>query len=165
MSENTFKDELLKQNGKSAVDEEVSRLHRIIESEQRRFRRLVFWTVAVWAVWILMISVALVVPMVQARLNPPPVNSPSMPVSPPPVDHSTGGGRAALGMAMGVLLVGAFLGLPLAGVVLAVMVIVTRRTVSLNQVRASLAAIEAQLQMLGAPRTSDSGAVKERPPH
>ncbi len=45
----------------------------------------------------------------------------------------------------------AFLGLPVAGIVLAIMLITSRRTASLNQVRASLASIDAQLRMLGAP--------------
>lgn len=152
MSEETFKSELLRQNGKSAVDEEVSRLHGIIAGEQRRVRRLAFWTIAVWAVWILMISLSLVMPMVfysLARANPP-AHATTMPVAPPPAHHAAGGAQAAAAMIVGLLMVGALLGLPIAGVVLAVMLIVTRRTASMNQVRASLAAIDAQLRALGA---------------
>ena len=158
MTENTFKSELLKQNGQSSVDEEVSRLHRIVQVERRRVRRLVFWTVAVWAIWITMISVSLVVPMVLSRTNPP--GSTTMPATPPPAHHPAGGGQAALGIIFGVLMVGAFLGLPLAGVVLVLMLIVTRRTASMNQVRASLAAIDAQLRQLGAPGLPGSAGGK-----
>ena len=160
MTENTFKSELLKQNGQSAVDEEVSRLHRIVQGERRRVRRLVFWTVAVWAVWITMISVSLVVPMVLSRTNSPAPASTTMPATPPPAHHPAGGGQAALGIIFGVLMVGAFLGLPLAGVVLVLMLIVTRRTASMNQVRASLAAIDAQLRQLGAPGLPGSAGGK-----
>lgn len=160
MPDNPFKYELLKQNGKSAVDEEVSRLHQIVAAEQRRFRRLVFWTIAVWAVWILMISLSLVVPMVQAHINGPPPHPTTMPVAPPAAPHPAAGGHAWLGMILGVLIVGAFLGLPVAGVVLAILLVVTRRTVSMNHLRASLAAIEAQLRMLGAARSAGSGGAQ-----
>ena len=62
MNENTLKHELLKQNGKSAVDEEVGRLTRS-SRPRARVRRLAWWTIGVWAVWFLMISLSLVVPM------------------------------------------------------------------------------------------------------
>lgn len=158
MSENTFKSELLKQNGKSAVDEEVSRLHRTIEAEQRRVRRLVWWTIGVWVIWILMISVSLVVPIVLSRTNAPPPAATALPISPPPAHHPIHSGwEAALGVIVGVLIVAAFFGLPVAGVILVLMLILTRRTASMNQIRASLAAIDAQLRQLGAPglKTSD----------
>ncbi|HEX5243539.1 MAG TPA: hypothetical protein VFW23_09795 [Tepidisphaeraceae bacterium] len=161
MSENTFKSELLKQNGKSAVDEEVSRLHRTIEAEQRRVRRLVWWTIGVWLIWILMISVALVVPMVQAHSNRPPANVTTVPVVSAPV-HAPAhhGGNPLVGMIFGVLTVGAFFGLPVAGVILVLMLILTRRTASMNQVRASLAAIDAQLRQLGAAGLGTSNVPK-----
>lgn len=161
MSENTFKSELLKQNGKSAVDEEVSRLHRTIEAEQRRVRRLVWWTIGVWLIWILMISISLVVPMVQAHMNRPLANVTTMPVSSsPPVHAPARGGNVLLGAIMGVLIVAAFFGLPVAGVILVLMLILTRRTASMNQIRASLAAIDAQLRQLGAAGLGNSKVPK-----
>ena len=159
MTENSFKSELLKQNGKSAVDEQVSRLHGIIAAEQRRVRRLARWTIAVWAVWILMISLSLVVPMVAyqaSRSSGPPGQATTMPVAPPPVHHASGGFQTALALVMGIVMIGALLGLPIAGVVLVVMLIVSRRTASMNQLRASLAAIDAQLRMLGAQALPNS---------
>ena len=159
MTEKTFKSELLKQNGQSAVDQEVSRLHGMIDAERRRVRRLALWTIAVWALWILMISLSLVVPIVAyqaAGKTPLPAGATTMPVTPPPTHQSPRSAHPAVTLVMGVLIVGAFLGLPIAGVVLAIMLIVSRRTASLNQVRASLAAIDAQLRALGAPGTSDA---------
>lgn len=161
MSENTFKSELLKQNGKTAVDEEVSRLHRTIEAEQRRVRRLVWWTIGVWLIWILMISVSLVVPMVLSRTNAPPPTATTLPINPPPAHHPIHSGwEAALGMIVGVLIVAGFFGLPLAGVILVIMLVLTRRTASMNQIRASLAAIDSQLRQIGAPGLGSSNVPK-----
>ena len=162
MSENTFKNELLKQNGKSAVDEEISRLHKTIEAEQRRVRRLVWWTIGVWVIWILMISIALVVPMIQSRINTPPAHSTTMSVNSPAV-HSPAhsGGNPLPGAIVSVLIVAAFFGLPIAGVILVLMLILTRRTASMNQIRASLAAIDAQLRQIGAPCLNASDVQKK----
>ena len=88
----------------------------------------------------------------RAGRNPPPANVTTMPSSPSPAPaQRPGSAHPAVALVMGVLIVGAFLGLPIAGVVLAIMLIVSRRTASLNQVRASLGVIEAQLRALGAP--------------
>ncbi len=56
MSENTLKYELLKLHGKSAVDEEVSKLHIIMDAEHREVRRLTRWTIGVWAVWFALLA-------------------------------------------------------------------------------------------------------------
>jgi len=146
MSEPTFKSELLKQNGKAAVDEEVSRLRNIIAAEQRRVRRLAFWTIGVWAVWFLMISLSLGIPVIMAHSAGP---QPAMTV--PVANHSPSGVAAVFAGVFAILYIAAFLGLPVAGIVLVIMLIVSRRTASLNQVRAGLASIDAQLRMLGAP--------------
>ena len=161
MSENIFKNELLKQKGKSAVDEEVSRLHRTIEAERRRVRRLVWWTIGIWLIWTLMISVALVVPMVQAHTNRPTANATTLSASSAPVHlQAHSGGNALLATIIGVLIVAAFFGLPIAGIILALMLILTRRTASMNQIRASLAAIDAQLRQFGAAGIGNSDAPK-----
>lgn len=151
MSENTLKHELLKQNGKSAVDEEVGRLHAIIEAEGRRVRRLAWWTIGVWAIWFLMISLSLVVPMIAyqaARAQGPAMTQPA--TQPAVVPHPPGPATTVFAGIMGVVLVAAFLGLPVAGIVLAIMLIFARRSASMNQIRASLGAIDAQLKALGA---------------
>jgi hypothetical protein len=159
MSENPLKNELLKQNGKSPVDQEVSRLHAIIAAEERRVRRLTFWTIGVWAVWILMVSLSVGIPMVLYRTAQHTPTSQPAAAAPAPVAHHTPGTATAIfATVVGIVLIVAFVGLPLAGVVLVIMLIVTRRTASLNQVRASLGAVDAQLRMLGAP------GVKSDPP-
>ena len=56
MSENTLKNELLKLHGKSAVDEEVAKLHDVLEADHRETRRLFRWTIGVWAAWIAMLA-------------------------------------------------------------------------------------------------------------
>jgi hypothetical protein len=150
MSESTFKSELLKQNGKAAVDEEVSRLRAIIAAEQRRVRRLAFWTVGVWAVWFLMISLSLGIPVILAHSAPP--QTTTQPAVPPRVaNHSPSGLTGVFAGVFAIIYLAALLGLPVGGIVLAIMLIVSRRTASLNQVRAGLASIDAQLRMLGAP--------------
>ena len=153
MSDETFKSELLKQNGKAAVDEEVGRLRAIIAAEQRRVRRLTFWTVGVWAVWFLMISLSLGVPLLAKHsLNAAPPQGATQPAVPARVaDHSPSGLPGVIALIFAMVCFAAFLGLPVAGIVLAIMLITSRRTASLNQVRASLASIDAQLRMLGAP--------------
>jgi len=149
MSENTFKNELLKQNGKSALDEKVSRLHGIIATEQRRVRRLLFWTIGVWAVWFLMISLSIGVPMILAYTSSP--HTTTQPTATAPASsHAPSGTAVAFAGVFGIILIAAFLGLPVAGIVLAIKLIVTQRTASLYRVRASLASIDAQLRMLGA---------------
>ena len=154
MNENTLKHELLKQNGRTAVDEEVGRLHAIIDAERRRVRRLAWWTIGVWAIWFLMIAVSLVMPMLAyqaARGSAPAMTQPAS--QPAVVHHPPGAASAVFAGIMGVILVAAFLGLPVAGIVLTLMLIFTRRSASMNQIRASLAAIDAQLRVLGAAGT------------
>jgi hypothetical protein len=148
MTQNTFKSELLKQNGHVAVDEEVSRLHTIIQTEQRRVRRLAFWAIGVWALWILMISASIGVPRILAHISEPvTTRTAAVPAAAP---HSHDPGLSAAGGVLGIIILATFLGLPIAGIALTILLIVTRRTASMNQVRASLASIDAQLRMLGA---------------
>jgi hypothetical protein len=157
MSENEFKHELLKQNGKTAVDREVSHLHAIIDAERRRVRRLTWLTIGVWVIWFLMISLALVMPMIAyqaARASGPPAMTQPAVAQPalaqPAARHEPSAASVVIAGIFGVVLFVAVLGLPVAGIVLAIMLIVSRRTASMNQVRASLAAIDAQLRVLGA---------------
>lgn len=157
MTENSFKSELLKQNGKTAVDQEVSHLHAILDAERRRVRRLTWLAIGVWVIWFLMIGLSLGMPMLAYRAarssGPPAITQPA--VTQPPVTqsrarHESSSASAVIGGIIGIVLITAFLGLPVAGIVLAIMLIVSRRTASMNQVRASLAAIDAQLRLLGA---------------
>ena len=156
MSKITLKSELLKQNGNSAVDEEVSRLHEIIASEERRVRRLVYWTICVWALWFLMIGLAIGIPIL-SRTTPPQIATQPV-VTAPAVGHGPGGISAILAGIVGIIVAAAFFGLPVAGIILAVMLVATRRAASLNQVRAGLAAVDAQLRLLGAAGLKSDGS-------
>jgi hypothetical protein len=146
MSETNIKNELLKQSGKSAVDQEASRLHAIIAAEQRRVRRLLFLTIGVWATWILMITLSLLLPMLSKASGPAAATQPLA----ASVSHAPGIVSIVFGGIVGIVVIALFIGLPIAGIVLAIMLIVSRHTASVNQVRASLASIDAQLRMLGA---------------
>ena len=155
MTQPTLKSELLKQNGHTALDQEVANLRRLVEGEQRRARRLTFWTLAVWTTWILMLVLGLGLPYVQARSNAPHHTSPTtMPVDQPsPAEfqqqsHANHTGvPGVLFAAIGVLLVVLFLAMPLVGIVLTIMMILARRSASLGQIRASLASIDVQLRL------------------
>lgn len=156
MSKITLKSELLKQNGNSAVDGEVSRLHEIIASEERRVRRLVYWTICVWALWFLMIGLAIGIPILTRTTATHIATQPV--VAAPAVGHAPSGVTAILAGIGAIFSVAAFFGLPVAGIILAVMLVATRRTASLNQVRASLAAVDAQLRLLGAAGLKSDGS-------
>jgi len=156
MTQSNLKDELLKQNGHTALDQEVSNLRRLVEAEQRRARRLTIWTISVWILWILMLALGLGLPYVQARSNGPHVTSTTQPIQDTPtaaqlqqqqqrVNHS--GGGSALAAAVGVMLLAVFLVMPFAGIVLTIMMILARRSASFGQIRASLASIDVQLRL------------------
>lgn len=151
MSEMNLKEELLKQNGHVSVSSEVSRLHEIIDAERRRVRRLTRWTIGVWLTWFLLISVGLVVPYVLAHTSGPPNGTTTQPLNqPPPIRHSSSPMAAILGGIVGVVMFAVIFGLPVTGVILVITLIFTHRAASLNQIRASLGTIEAQLRALTA---------------
>jgi hypothetical protein len=147
MTENPFKNELLKQNGQGAVDREVSRLHAIIDSERRRVRRLMWWTIGVWTVWFATIAVGLLIYFVRAQANPQSRISNPANTQPAVVHQDAGSGSVA--PALVALFFASVFALPVIGVILAIMLMVSHRTAGTNQIRAGLAAIDAQLRMLG----------------
>lgn len=157
MSKMTLKSELLNQNDHSAVDQEVSRLHEIIAAEERRVRRLVSWTISVWMLWFLMIGLAIGIPILTRSTSPHVATQPVVAV--PPVGHAPGGVTDIFVWIGAIIAAAAFLGLPVAGMIRVVMLVATRRTASLNQVRASLAAVDAQLRLLGAPGLKSDGSI------
>jgi hypothetical protein len=164
MTEETLRDELLKQHksghagAASPLETELAALHRLIDGERRRARRLTIWTVIVWAVWLLLIAAAFGVPVLAyhaARSDGPrpaatqPVNTtPPANVPPHPNRH---GGVGIVGLLIGGLFVAGLLGLPVLGVVLLALMILGRRTATTHQIRASLAALDAKLRLLTAP--------------
>ena len=164
MTQSNLKDELIKQNGHAALDQEVTNLRRLVEAEQLRARRLTVWTLVVWITWILMLVLGLGVPYMQARTNAPPAAGPTTaPIeqSPTPaqlqqqqarVRHA--GATAALVGVIGFLLIALFLTMPFIAIVLTIMMILARRSASLGQIRASLASIDVQLRLALAAQTA-----------
>lgn len=150
MPENTLKSELLKNLNPpttNGFDAEVARLHGIIDGEQRRVRRLARWTMGVWGVWLLLISIGLIVPILSQSSAPAPGTT--QPVAVPTAQHHpTNIVLLTIGMVIGAQV---FI-LPVVGVLLLIVLIFTRRSAGQNQIRASLAAIELQLSRLSRRR-------------
>jgi hypothetical protein len=155
MSETTpvlkaLKDELLKQNGTAAVGDEMDRLRRIVESQRRRARRLTAWTIGVWAAWFALVTLGVGIPFFQK------VTAPQRPIDQPTTQATatTGATRTAapragpVGAVVGILFFGFLFAAPFVGVVLAVMMILARRTAGMSEIRASLASIDAQRRLL-----------------
>jgi hypothetical protein len=174
---NSLRDELVKQNGASgatpaAVDAELANLRRVIDAEQQRVRRLARWTKRVW----LLAGLLLLVPVLGSFLylslaradGPPPAQTTTMPTTttttmptttPAPRDDNDGGGGSsgfagavsAVFVTLLLLAVPASLVCLLIGIILMVMTFTARRTAGMNEIRASLATIDAQLRMLAPP--------------
>lgn len=81
------------------------------------------------------------------------------PANPPSQPNRHGGAVAIVGVLIGGLFVAGLLVLPVIGVVLLILMILGRRTASTNQIRASLAELDAKLRLLtaqGPPPASGS---------
>jgi hypothetical protein len=161
---NNLRDALLKQNGgpaaaaaSSSVEEELRVLTDLAKAEDQRARKLMRWTIAVWSLWFLMLSVSLALPMIYAHLRaapPPPATAPAI-VNPPATNAATstpphGSAPGALIMILGPLAIALFFLLPPAGVLLLILMFLARRSANQTQIRASLASIDAQLRLLAA---------------
>ncbi|HEY1685666.1 MAG TPA: hypothetical protein VGG19_12940 [Tepidisphaeraceae bacterium] len=125
---NTLKDELLNQNGHAVTDSDVSLLHTVIAAEENRFRKLLFWTICTWILWVLILPFIFIGPAMLA--------SPHLDIAP---------SATILGL---VLFIACIVGLPIAGIILAIMLIMTRRSAGLHQLRVALAVIEARLRLM-----------------
>ena len=159
-----FREALLKLNGGASVEAELNTLNDLVKSEQRRARRLTGWTIAVWAVWFAMLTVSIGVPIVSYRLaqRTAPPGAPggattaptSMPDLPPRPLHDSRA-LASFKAFVGLLLLAGFLSLPVVGVVLLVLMVISRRSASMTQIRASVASLDAQLRLI---------AMSQKPP-
>jgi len=86
-------------------------LRDLMESEQRRARRLVRWTVAVWSAWGLCLALMLLLPMWMAK--------PGTPAGQPPVPPTQPGLLMNLVTStVGIVLIVGAIALPMAGVIL-----------------------------------------------
>jgi hypothetical protein len=142
MTDPSLRDALLSQDGSRSVNAELDVLNRLVKAEARRGRRLAFWTLAVWVLWVAMaLAFALRGTLQKVPELPAGAVPAQMPTSPGPQMLVTG--------IVGVLLVlVGFLCLPAVVMVPLIIVFLARRSVSISQIRAGLASIEAQLKLL-----------------
>jgi hypothetical protein len=157
MIDPSFRDELLKQNGAATMEAQLKVLDDLVQADRRYIRRLTIATIAVWAVWVSMMAVSLGLPMIlgataSPTTNQPPVSSTTTTTLPLPIpeqgpSYSGGAWRGGAGIFAVIVLV-IFFSLPIAGVILIVMLITTRRTATMGEIQASLVSINAQLKMI-----------------
>jgi hypothetical protein len=155
---------LLEQMGATAVTSELQALTNLVESEQRRSRRLLIWTLAVWGAWLALIAVSLGLPQIQKAMAPPrqaipaatqPATSQATEADPTPANSAVSRPPppSMLGAIVGSLFMAAVPGLPVIGIILLIRLIFSHRSASLAQIKASLAGIDAQLKHLAASQT------------
>jgi hypothetical protein len=148
MNENSMRESLLRQQTAASVETELNALRQLVESENRRCRRLTKWTLAVWCAWFLSVFLMFALPVLLAR--EPGAAAPAAPAA-----HAEGMLDKAL-QAIALVAVFAMLlsavALPAVGIVLLVMQFFARRSATLSQLRASVAGIEAQLRLLASTR-------------
>jgi hypothetical protein len=152
MNENKLRESLLRQNAASSVEAELQALHGLMDSEERRARRLTMWTLAVWASWFALVAAMFVLfLLLPLFVQPPAVQPPAAPVAQAANDQGivSTAVAAILRTIVSLMLIAAVL-LPAAGLILLILQILTRRSATLSQLRASIAAIEAQLKSLAA---------------
>lgn len=136
MSEPKMREALLTQGGTSSVDAELKTLTAIMQAEGHRSRRLTRWTIAVWIVWPVCVVALFLFPVYMARSDP------AAPPQPPNAFVDT----VVLGLVMAIA-AGAVI-LPVLGTVLLILTVFSRRSASISQLQASVAAIDAQLKAL-----------------
>ena len=136
MSASKIRDALLTQSDTSSVEAELKMLNAIMQTEDRRSRRLTRWTLAVWIGWVVCVTLMFLWPLLLTQTGPPA----------PPQPQSTFVSAMSVALTV-VILVGAIF-LPVVGSVLLVLAVFSRRTANMTQLRASVAAIDAQLKAL-----------------
>jgi len=148
MPKSEMKEALLKQSGPTTVEAELVMLKGLVESEHRRARWLRFWTIAVWGTFFAVLAVLIVArPFRTERAPDVPVGvQPAIPAA--PVVAKASPLMSMLGVSVVTLLLLALVALPPAGIVLLILMVLAHRSASLTQLRASVAAIEAQLRLL-----------------
>jgi hypothetical protein len=140
MSTPKIREALLMRGEASPVDSELKTLNALIQADERRSRRLTRATLAAWIAWFVCVTLMFALPVMSAR----PANAPPLP--PPSVVVST------MMLALSTVVVMGAVFLPVLGVVLLVLAVFSRRATNISQLRASVAAIDAQLKALLADR-------------
>jgi len=125
MSELELRNALLQNDGGAPSDSELMMLWRLIDAEQRRSRRLAFWSLIAWIGWVVCLAAMVLLPLWMARPQVP-AGQPPMPVAPESLLLSVS--LKALSL---VIILGA-IGLPVIGTVLIVLHFIANRSVMSN---------------------------------
>jgi hypothetical protein len=142
MIDPSLRDALLKQDGGRSVDAELGVLNHLVNAEERRGRRLVFWTLAAGALWVVM-ALAFVLSGTFERA--PERRAGAVPA---PVPTFSGPKMLVSEVAGMVLTLAGILCLPAVVMVPLIIVFLSRRSARMSQIRAGLTSIEAQLKLL-----------------
>ena len=159
MNDSSFRDALLKQNRETPVDVQLKALDDMLIADRRHVRRLTIWTIAVWASWVAMMAISLGLPMILAVNAPRATGMPQELVTATAttlVPATSGGPMRVVAMTLVLALLAVFYSLPIAGVILLVMMIAARRSVTMRQVQVSLASIDAHLKQILGQKTSST---------
>lgn len=158
MSESSMREALLTQASDPASGPGLKMLHDVVESENRRARRLAKWTIGVWIAWPLAILLAVLLYALVSRAS-----FQAAPAAPAPPQSTF---VDMFLVVVSVIGAGSFLAalvLPVIGIILLVFTVLARRSATLTQVRTSLALIELQLKQLNAAQ-HDLGAAQKHSP-
>jgi hypothetical protein len=160
MTDNAIREALLKREPSDGST--IQSLNDMFAAEQRRVRRLTICTITVWVVWVLALVVGFGLPVLVRPAQPsaPPSAISTTKAAPgpsPATPTHTGGAIAAIGVAIGIILM---IGLPILGIVLLVVLLATSRAANTKQMRANIARIE---QQIAAIARSQASSTAERP--
>jgi hypothetical protein len=144
MTDPSLREALLRQDPGSSIGTEIETLHGLVATDDRRARRLIIGTIAVWGLWTAMIITIVLYGFFTA------VKAPQLPAGavPAPVPMSPGPQMVVSGIGAFLLMLLGFLCLPAVVMLPWLLMFLGRRSAGMGQVRTSLASIEAQLNLL-----------------
>jgi hypothetical protein len=153
----TIGDALLKQNGASALDAELGRLRQIVDNERRRAESLARWTRRIWLALATILFLLLLTTLIYATLGRGPAGP--APTTAPSSTPAPSGFAGLIAMSLTALWLLSIYLVPLLSIVAIMLTVLTffaRRTAGMNEIRTSLASIDAQLRSLAARREGEA---------
>jgi hypothetical protein len=142
MNDSSLRDSLLRHDARKTVDAELDKLKGLVKAEGRRRRWLALGIIAVWSLWSAM-ALAFV-------LSGTTEKAPELLAGAPRASMPTVAGPQMLvsGVIGTLLVVVGLLCLPAVVMVPLIIILLSRRSASMSQIRAGLASIEAQFKLL-----------------
>ena len=144
MTDPSLREALIRLGPDKPVGAELEILHGLLAAEERRARRLVCGTIAVWGLWTTMTITLVAVSFFTS------VKAPELPAgaAPPPVPAVAGPQMLVSGIGAFLLMLLGSLCLPAVVMLPWWLIFLGRRSARMVQVRSSLASIESQLSLL-----------------